>query len=61
MSIQRPEYIEREFSLNFRFSNFCLYDTYYSWTNADQITLNIPWRIWKEIYDLIFNKITSNR
>ncbi|CAF2513729.1 unnamed protein product [Rotaria sp. Silwood2] len=52
--IQRPEYIERDFSSNFRFSENCLYDTYSSWDYEMKIPLKIPLQIWQEIYDLIF-------
>ncbi len=56
INIQQPEYIEREFNQNFRFSNSCLYDKYPSWPNDKQSILDIPLRIWREIYDLIFIK-----
>jgi hypothetical protein len=59
ISIQRPEYIEREFSSNFRFSNYCLYDQHQLWPYDKRITLNIPMRIWREIYEQIFINISS--
>ena len=60
VSIQQPEFIEREFSLNFRFSNSCLYDEYPKWNTDKQIILKSPMRIWEEIYAIIFSKIRSN-
>jgi len=54
MSIQRPEYIQREFNPNFLFSNDCLYDKYRSWTQDEKLILATPWMIWKEIYDIVF-------
>ncbi|CAF3219254.1 unnamed protein product [Rotaria socialis] len=51
---QQPEYIENEFSTNFRFSVHSLYDTYSLWTFDKQLALKIPLQIWKEIYDLVF-------
>jgi hypothetical protein len=61
ISIQQPEYIAREFGSNFRFSSCCLYDQYQFWSYDKKITLNIPLRIWREIYDLIFINISSGR
>ncbi|CAF1284640.1 unnamed protein product [Rotaria sp. Silwood1] len=60
VSIQRPEYIEREFSSKFRFSNYCLYDTYHSWDTKKKIPVQIPLRIWIEIYDLILHNPIIN-
>jgi hypothetical protein len=60
IDIQRPEYIEREFSLSFRLSNHSLLDKDQLWSSDEKSIISIPWRIWKEIYDLIFVKIISN-
>ncbi|CAF1131485.1 unnamed protein product [Rotaria sordida] len=61
VSLQQPEYIERNFSSNFRFSNNSLYDTFNSWDYETKLSLKIPLRIWTEIYDLILqNPINNN-
>jgi hypothetical protein len=60
VSIQRPEFIEREFSSNFRFSNYCLYDQYRTWNIEKQITLQDPLAIWQKIYDIVCSNIRSN-
>ncbi len=60
VSIQRPEFIEREFSSNFRFSNYCLYDQYRTWNIEKQITLKAPLEIWQKIYDIVCSNIRSN-
>jgi hypothetical protein len=60
VSIQRPEFIERDFSSNFRFSKHCLYDQYPTWDIEKQIALKIPLRIWQDFYDIVCSNITSN-
>jgi hypothetical protein len=60
VSIQRPEFIERGFSSNFRFSNYCLYDQYRTWDSKKQLTLQIPLATWQLIYDIVCSNIKSN-
>jgi hypothetical protein len=56
MNIQRPQYIEREFRPNFRFSNSSLYDKYQSWADDEKSILFTPLAIWKDFYDIVFAK-----
>jgi hypothetical protein len=54
VSIQRPDYIQREFSLNFRFGAQCLYDTYLSWNAVQTEVITAALCIWAVVYDKIF-------
>jgi hypothetical protein len=54
VSIQRPDYIQREFSLNFRFGAQCLYDSCRLWNANQAIVVMSPLRMWGEIYSIIF-------
>ncbi len=53
MSIQRPEYILQEFSSSFRFSNYCIVDTYQTWQPEERIVVQNPYAVWKELFDQV--------
>jgi hypothetical protein len=61
VNIQQPEYVDRQFSPNFRFSHHCLFNKYHSWTDDKKSILETPLGIWQEIYDLIYGEPIVHR
>lgn len=59
ISVQTPEYIERDFNLNFRFSADSLIDKYRSFSYEEKVVLYSPLGLWRELYDLVFFKNIS--
>ncbi|CAF4061345.1 unnamed protein product [Adineta steineri] len=60
ISIQQPEFIDREFSMNFRFSSTCLYDQHPLWEQKHQKPLLVYIHIFKELGDAVHAELTSN-
>lgn len=58
--IQKPEFIERDFSPYFRFSNSCLCNTFSLWKDNERLCIEIPWAIWHEIYFQVPKNSTAN-
>ena len=54
INLQTPEYIEREFNSNFRFSTDSLIDRYRLFSIEEKIRLRIPLEMWRQYYDLVF-------